>query len=83
VLSRDGTTIAEGAGANVLDGPVLALGHLVAGLAARGERLASGSVITTGTLTDAQPLVPGQTWRTTLEGAPLAGLTLRTVAHDV
>lgn len=80
VLSRDGTTLGEGTGANVLDGPVQALGHLVAGLAARGERLAAGSVITTGTLTDAQPLAPGQTWRTTLEGAPLAGLTLRTVA---
>jgi len=80
VLSRDGTTLGEGTGANVLDGPVQALGHLVAGLAARGERLAAGSVITTGTLTDAQPLAPGQTWCTTLEGAPLAGLTLRTVA---
>ena len=53
VLSRAGTTLGEGTGANVLDGPVQALGHLVAGLAA-------DSVITTGTLTDAQPLAPGR-----------------------
>ena len=76
-LSRDGTPIAEGVGAHVLDGPVQALGHLVAGLAGQGERIAAGSVVTTGTLTDAQPLAAGQAWRTTIDGAPLAGLTLR------
>jgi 2-oxo-3-hexenedioate decarboxylase len=75
-LWRDGERIAEGVGSNVLDGPLQALGHLVAGLAARGERVAAGSVVTTGTLTDAQPLAAGQTWRTTLAGAPLPGLTL-------
>jgi len=77
VLSRDGTRVAEGSGAHVLDGPVQALGHLVAGLAARGERIAAGSVVTTGTLTDAQPLARGQTWRTAIDGVPLPGLTLR------
>lgn len=77
VLSRDGARIADGVGANVLDGPVQALGHLVAGLAARGERIAAGSVVTTGTLTDAQPLARGQTWRTAIDGVPLAGIALR------
>lgn len=77
-LSRNHEPIAEGAGENVLDGPLQALGHLVAGLAARGERITPGAVVTTGTLTDAQRLAPGQTWRTTLEGVPLAGLTLAT-----
>jgi 2-oxo-3-hexenedioate decarboxylase len=77
LLFRDGAAAAEGVGANVLDGPVQALGHLVAGLAARGERIAAGSVVTTGTLTDAQSLAAGQAWRTTIEGVPLAGLTLR------
>ena len=76
-LWRDDACIAEGTGTNVLDGPVRALGHLVAGLAARGERIAAGAVVTTGTLTDAQPLAAGQRWRTTIDGAPLAGLTLR------
>jgi 2-oxo-3-hexenedioate decarboxylase len=76
VLSRDGTQVAEGRGTAVLDGPVQALGHLVADLAAHGERIAAGSVVTTGTLTDAQPMVSGQRWRTTLTGVPLPGLEL-------
>jgi 2-oxo-3-hexenedioate decarboxylase len=78
VLYRDGERVAEGQGTDVLDGPVQALGHLVAGLAARGERISAGSVVTTGTLTDAQPLAPGQTWRTDLAGVVLPGLTLHT-----
>ena len=75
-LSLDGVELAKGVGANVLDGPLQALGHLVAGLAQRGARIPAGSVVTTGTLTDAQPLVPGQHWSTRIEGAPLSGLTL-------
>jgi 2-keto-4-pentenoate hydratase len=78
-LSQGGAPVAAGRGTAVLDGPVQALGHLVSGLAARGERIAAGSVVTTGTLTDAQPMQPGQVWRTTVD-APLAGLTLRVVA---
>jgi 2-oxo-3-hexenedioate decarboxylase len=76
-LSCQGETVAQGRGADVLDGPVQALGHLVAGLAARGERIAAGSVITTGTLTDAQPLSAGQHWRTAIDGVPLSGLSLQ------
>jgi len=75
-LMLDDKAIASGVGADVLGGPVQALAHLVAGLARRGERLAAGSVVTTGTLTDAQPLHPGQRWSTRIEGAPLDGLTL-------
>jgi len=79
-LSCDGAPVATGAGANVLDGPVQALGHLVAGLAAHGQRLEAGAVITTGTLTDAQPLRAGQHWQTAIGGVPLAGLSLRVTA---
>lgn len=77
VLSLEDVQVAEGTGANVLDGPVQALGHLVAVLAARGERIAAGAVVTTGTLTDAQPMRAGQVWRTRVSGAPLAGLQVR------
>jgi 2-oxo-3-hexenedioate decarboxylase len=79
-LSRDGVPVAEGTGANALDGPIRALGHLVAGLAARGERIDAGAVVTTGTLVDAQPLAPGQVWRTSIAGVPLPGLTLTVTA---
>jgi 2-oxo-3-hexenedioate decarboxylase len=76
-LSCQGEPVAQGRGADVLDGPIQALGHLVGGLAARGERIAAGSVITTGTLTDAQPLAAGQHWRSAIDCAPLSGLSLK------
>lgn len=78
-LFLDDAPVAEGVGADVLDGPVQALGHLVAALAGEGGRIAAGAVVTTGTLTDAQPLSRGQRWSTRIDGAPLAGLALRTV----
>lgn len=77
-LSCDGAEVDRGRGANVLGGgPLAALAHLVAVLAADpgAEPLAAGEVITTGTLTRAFPVAPGQTWRfeTDLDGlAPLA-----------
>ncbi len=72
--------VAKGFGRMVLDSPLLALCHLVSELGRRGEALSAGAVVTTGTLTDAQPLVPGQRWHTRLRGFPLAGLELTTTA---
>jgi 2-oxo-3-hexenedioate decarboxylase len=67
----------RGVGANVLDGPCHAVVHLMQELAARGEALCAGDIITTGTITDAQPLQPGQRWQSSIEGVPgLAGLRL-------
>src|SRR5690606_26914368 len=40
--------VAEGVGADVLDGPIAALGHLVRCLRERGQRLAAGDIISTG-----------------------------------
>ncbi len=69
--------VAEGVGADVLDGPVAALAHLVRCLRARGQRLAAGDIVSTGTLVDAQPMVAGQRWRTRLQGvAGLDGLSI-------
>jgi 2-oxo-3-hexenedioate decarboxylase len=79
-LMCDGRHVATGQGRDVLDGPVQALGFLVRQLQALGRRLNGGDVVTTGTLTDAQPLVPGQMWTTRLAGVPLPGLALRTHA---
>ena len=39
--------------------------------------LAAGEIVSTGVLTDAHPIAPGETWRTVLEGLPLAGLEVR------
>lgn len=81
-LSLDGRPVAQGRGADALDGPLQALGFLVDTLAGQPDLppLSPGEVVTTGTLTDAQPMTPGQGWATTLEGAPLAGLSLRVEA---
>jgi 2-keto-4-pentenoate hydratase len=75
-LSCNAKPVACGRGADVLDGPLQALSHLVRELAKRGQQLAAGDVITTGTLTDAQPLQSGQHWQTQLFGVPLPGLSL-------
>jgi 2-oxo-3-hexenedioate decarboxylase len=43
----------------------LALAHLVQVLASQpaAPLLAAGEIVTTGTLTDAWPVTPGETWR--------------------
>lgn len=77
-LACDGQPRAQGTGANVLDGPLHALAHLVQVLAdgPAEDRLQPGEWISTGTLTDALPVQPGQVWSTTLQGLALPGLSL-------
>jgi 2-oxo-3-hexenedioate decarboxylase len=78
VLSRDRAFVDRGHGTNVLDGPVHALLHFVRGLAEiSGERLSPGAIVTTGTVTRAFPVHPGETWSTELIGLPLPGCSLR------
>jgi 2-oxo-3-hexenedioate decarboxylase len=38
--------------------------------------LEAGEIVTTGTMTDAQPVRAGETWTTELDGIPLRGLRL-------
>ena len=78
-LSCDGRHVDRGNAANVLDGPLAALRHLV-GLLAHDRihpPLAAGEIVTTGTLTRAMPVRPGETWSTSLHGIPLDGARLR------
>jgi 2-oxo-3-hexenedioate decarboxylase len=81
-LSQDGEPRERGVGANVLDGPLNALRLWVDAMARDTPfwTIASGDVVTTGTITDAWPLAPGQRWSTTLSDPRLAPLTLQTVA---
>ena len=81
-LLRDGEKVDEGAGANVLDGPLHALLHFVQTLrdCPDAPDLQPGDVVTTGTWTDAWPVEPGQTWRADFAGA-LSPLTVRFVAR--
>lgn len=66
-LFEHNTFVAQGAGANVLDGPIQALAHLARELARHHQFLQAGDMVTTGTLTDAMPIRPGQFWTTQFE----------------
>lgn len=75
----DGTLRDSGSGSNVLDSPLLALKHLVELLVhlPQHKPLAAGEIVTTGTLTAALPIKPGQTWHTAFIGIDLPGLSVR------
>ena len=74
-LFKDDRLVDKGIGANVLGGPMLSLAHLVELLKKHPDApLRAGEIITTGVLTDAHPVAPGETWRTEVTGFP--GLTL-------
>lgn len=78
-LTCNGEAMDAGVGANALDGPLSALTHLVETLAGDplNPPLAAGEIITTGTLTRAFPVQPGEIWGTKIEGYGLPGLTVR------
>jgi len=73
-LFKETRLIDRGVGANVLGSPLLALGHLLDLL--KGKPLAAGEIVTTGVLTDAHPVAPGERWSTRFSGLPLPGLTV-------
>ena len=75
-LFKGDRLVDQGVGANVLGGPLTALAFLVDLLNRQTEApaLRAGEIISTGTLTDAHPVAPGETWRTELTAFP--GLTL-------
>jgi 2-oxo-3-hexenedioate decarboxylase len=75
-LSCDGCEMAVGHGRNVLGGPMSALRHLVEVLSLDPEatQLQAGEIITTGTLTAAFPVKPGERWTTMLDGIALPGM---------
>ena len=78
-LKRNGEVRDRGVGANALGHPASALAHLAEVLSRQPqfEPLAAGEIITTGTLTAALPVRPGETWSSSYDGLPgVTGLTL-------
>ena len=69
----------RGHAGDVLDGPLSALKHLVGLLEkdSANPQLAVGEIITTGTLTKAMPVKPGERWTTKLSGIPLGGIEIQ------
>ena len=81
-LHGDGGLKEAGQGAIVLDGPLHALRLWVDLMAQHTSwwTIQPGDVVTTGTITDAWPLLPGQAWRTVLSDMRLSPLRLHTDA---
>ncbi len=81
-MLRDGEPVDRGVASVVLDGPLNALRLWVDAMAAQPQRwpILPGDVVTTGTITDAWPLVPGQRWQTRLSDPRLSGLNLSPAA---
>jgi 2-oxo-3-hexenedioate decarboxylase len=81
-LSRGEQVVDRGVGANVLDSPALALAHLARLIADQplAPKLAPGEIVTTGTITDAWPIAPGEIWSSDYGALGLEGLTLRFTA---
>lgn len=77
-LACDGVVGDSGRASFVLDGPVSAIRFLVDVLARNPTQppLVAGEIVTTGTLTRALPIAPGQTWTTQLRGVELEGIRL-------
>jgi 2-oxo-3-hexenedioate decarboxylase len=77
-LLKNGVKIDEGLASIVLGSPLLALAHVIEILSKQPESppLGPGEIVTTGTVTDAHPVAPGEHWRTDLHGFALRNLEI-------
>lgn len=80
-LSRNGKVREVGRGANVLGSPLIALAHLIALLSKQPEclPLQANEIVTTGTITTAQAVRPGESWKVKLQGIALPELAVKFV----
>ena len=79
-LQKNGETVAQGAGKNSLKSPALCLGELGVAIQKQGAvPLAAGEHVSSGTLTEAQFIAPGETYTAMVEGIGLPSLTVRIV----
>src|SRR6202022_1841128 len=78
-LNCDGRLIDRGHAENVLGGPLSALRHLTSLLASDPPKppLPAGEIVSTGTLTKAMPIVPGEVWSAAPNGIALDAIQLR------
>jgi 2-keto-4-pentenoate hydratase len=78
LLKKNGELVEEGFGRNALRSPALCVGELASALATQPgqEPLHAGELVSTGTLTNAQPIAAGEQWTVEAEGLDVAGLSL-------
>ncbi|MEM5472608.1 fumarylacetoacetate hydrolase family protein [Hoeflea sp. AS60] len=77
-ILRDGETLDIGHGSNVLGSPLSALRHAIEVITndPGADPISAGEIVTTGTVTRALPVKPGETWSTMVSGLPLDGLQI-------
>jgi 2-oxo-3-hexenedioate decarboxylase len=77
-LFKDGVQVDRGIADNVLGGPLSALRHFIGEIARDPdqEMPGPGMIISTGTITRAWPVAPGECWTTRVEGLVVADMTL-------
>ena len=75
-LLKNNDVVAEGSGRNSLRSPALCLGELATAIQHRmpGEPLVAGELISSGTLTESQPIAGGETWIAEVDGLPVGAL---------
>ena len=80
-LLCDDKLVDTGVGSNVLGNPINAVAHLVSILGKQPDHapLKAGEIVSTGTITKAQSVHAGETWRSEISGTELAGLTVEFV----
>ena len=77
-LSCNEELLETGKGANVLGNPLASVVHLQHVLASQSKQLClkANELVTTGTITSAYSVQPGQTWTSRLDGIDLRGLSV-------
>ena len=78
-LSKNGEQVEEGSGKNSLRSPALCLAELATASSKQSHAvpLSAGELVSTGTLTNAQPIASGEEWSVTLSGLSVPGLSAR------
>ncbi len=83
-LRRAGEVVDTGMSSVVLGSPALSLAHLSRCMEEQGvARLLAGDVVTTGTITDAWPVVPGETWSSEYSRLGIEGITVTFTGPDL
>jgi 2-oxo-3-hexenedioate decarboxylase len=79
-LLKNGAVVAEGSGRNSLRSPALCVAELASARRADRRPLGPGDLVSTGTLTESQPILPGERWTAEVDGIALPPLALTTGA---
>jgi len=79
-LEKDDQPVAQGSGKNSLKSPALCVAELSSATAKVGARLGAGSIISSGTLTEAQLITAGATYSAVVAGLGVPPLSVRIVA---